>query len=634
MYVVFIILSIIVALIRKGRFSNIRYFRFSLWYLLILAFIIYAGYIAGTIMEIQFVLDYSYWIYFAVYVLIMITVVFNLHNIWSYILVVGVGLNFTATFLNGGKMPILQSALDMAMITDNGQLYLSYFGATNQLAITNPYVMGLCKIIGIPLGITGLPISAGDIIIAVSMFFIIQKMMVVPQARKATPQERLAYTDQLKYTSEFNLDEIAKATKETPENFEPAIISPKPAPKLDDTQNNLQKNKKSSHNDDLLLADDISDKKKDNIELAFDDELENASADLTDDDEFDSFLQKLDNINKKEDEKEIFDNAEEENIAKEEPDIFDKLVSEPAAAEETVIAEPNIEPESKPESKPEPEPENENENIAKLLDDLQPAANNKQIIEDRISDDDLQLVDDEEIQNIVSELIENDDTATDDYEDEELNQQKTDNADEMLSYMLNIFDKHKKAQTQPADIKNDEDEEIISRSIPKIADTETYVSKPKIDLFDDIRNEYDKNQQNESYSTEGVDTANPFIIENGRIIENPNYKFRKSNEPETKKKETEIPEESVIAFDSTQNLEFIRKEIFSELKKQEEAASNSPFKSGQIKNDDITASQTSNIKAANESDIAVTSDKIGTKDEYERVEFEIDGKTMYVWIKK
>ena len=623
MYVVFIILSIIVAFIRKGRFSNIRYFRFSLWYLLILAFLIYAGYIVGTIMEIQFVLDYSYWIYFAVYVLIMIAVVFNLHNIWSYVLVVGVGLNFTATFLNGGKMPILQSALDMARITDNGQLYLSYFGATNQLTITNPYVMSLCKIIGVPLGITGLPLSAGDIIIAISMFFIIQKMMVVPQARKATPQERLAYTDQLKYTSEFNLDEIAKATRETPENFEAPIISPKTASRLDDTQNNLQKNKKSPY-DEPLLADDISTKKKDNIELAFDDELENASTDLTDDDEFDSFLQKLDNINKKEDEKDVFDAVKEENIVQEEPDVFDKLVSEPAVVEEPAIAEPNIEP----------EPELENENIAKLLDDLQPASNNKQIIEDNISDDDLQLVDDEEIQNIVSELIKNDDTAIDDYEDEELNQQKTDNADEMLNYMLNIFDKHKKAQTPPLELKKDEDEEIIPRSIPKRADTETYVSKPKIDLFDDIRNEYDKNQQNESYSTDGVDTTNPFIIENGRIIENPNYKFRKSNEPEPKKKETEITEEPVIAFDSTQNLEFIRKEIFSELKKQEDAASNSSVKTGQIKNDNINASQLPDINAANESDEAASPDKNGTKDEYERVEFEIDGKTMYVWIKK
>lgn len=629
MYVVFIILSIIVALIRKGRFSNIRYFRFSLWYLLILAFILYAGYIVGTIMEIQFVLDYSYWIYFAVYVLIMITVVFNLHNVWSYILVVGVGLNFTATFLNGGKMPILQSALDMARITDNGQFYLSYFGATNQLTITNPYVMSLCKIIGIPLGVTGLPISAGDIIIAISMFFIIQKMMVVPQARKATPQERLAYTDQLKYTSEFNLDEIAKATKESPENLAAPIISSKQASRLGDTQNNLQKNKINDYNNDSLLADDLQSTKKDNIQLAFDDELENFAADLSDDDEFDSFLQKLDNINKKEDEKEVFDTAKEEEIPPQEPDIFDKLVSGPADAEEPVIVQPIMEPEMQP------EPEQENENIAKLIDDLQPDINNKQLIEEKISDDDLQLVDDEEIQNIVSELIKNDDTAIDDYDDEELTQQKSDNADEMLNYMLNIFDKHKKAQSAPIELKIDEDEEIISKSIPKIADTENYVSKPKIDLFDDIRNEYDKNQQNESYSAEGVDTTNPFIIENGRIIENPNYKFRKSNEPEPKKKESEIEQEPIIAFDSTQNLEFIRKEIFSELKKQEEAASNSPFKSGQVKNDNITASQAPNIKAENEEFAeGIPSDKNGTKDEYERVEFEIDGKTMYVWIKK
>ncbi|NMC56591.1 MAG: DUF5317 domain-containing protein, partial [Eubacteriaceae bacterium] len=546
---------------------------------------------------------------------------------WSYILVVGIGLNFTATFLNGGKMPILQSALDMARITDNGQLYLSYFGATNQLTITNPYVMSLCKIMGIPMGVTGLPISAGDIIIAVSMFFIIQKMMVVPQARKATPQERLAYTDQLKYTSEFNLDEIAKAAKEHQDDFAPQIPENlNKTNKLGDTQNVLQETNKNIYDDNMLLADDITDKKKDNIELAFDDELENAGADLSDDDEFDSFLQKLDNINKKEDEKDVFDSYKEEDAAEEEPDIFDKLVSEPEVeAKEPVFAEPEQEPEI--------EPEAEKENIAKLLDDLEPAINNTQI-EDQISDDDLELVDDEEIQNIVSELINNDDIAINDYEDDELTQQKSDNADEMLNYMLNIFDKHKKTQTQADEINQDEDEEIISESIPKRVDSENYVSKPKIDLFDDIRNEYDKNQQNATYSNDDIDTTNPFVIENGRIIENPNYKFRKSNEAEPKKKEQEIDEEPVIAFDSTQNLEFIRKEIFSELKKQEDAASGSPFKSAQNRNDNIDSTQNENVDTTSKSDESELSEKSGTKDAYERVEFEIDGKTMYVWIKK
>jgi hypothetical protein len=628
MYVGFIILSIIIALIRRGKFSNIKYFKFSLWYLLILALLVYAGYIAGTIMEIPFVIDYGYWIYFSVYVLVMITVVFNLNNIWSYILVIGIGLNFTATFLNGGKMPILQSALDMAKITDGGQFYLSYFGATNQVVATNPYVMGLCKIIGIPLGVTGLPISAGDIVIAISVFFIIQKMMVVPKVKKASPQERLAYTDQLHFTSEFNIDEIVSAAGETGSDLDEYISTVEngtadtqaTSPIAEDmilggNEDDLHIQPSILSEDDMLLGDndsaDISKENElslENGDLLLDNDIQNE-----DNDEYDSLLEKLDNISGDQEESET------------EMPIEDDMIQE---KEDTDAVQ-------------------EDENISKLLEDLQESS--QQQPAEEISEDDLNLSTNEEIQAIVSELVE--DEPTEMQEDLSAANEKSEEADEMLNYMISIFDKHKKEQSKmeapPVDEEYTEDK-LLDDLLQK-EDVTIFKPASKTELFEEpvapsAEKEFIRQESQEPMTGEHddeMDTTNPFIIQNGRIVENPNYKFRKNSDIDSKRKVQEVKEEAVIAFDSTQNLEFIRKEIFAELKRQEEEAMVSAAPTTVSKNTTVNETQViPNLDNAlnSSSEQAQTQKtapvKANSKEEYERVEFEIDGKIMYVWIKK
>jgi hypothetical protein len=619
MYVGFIILSIIIALIRRGKFSNVKYFKFSLWYLLILAFLVYAGFIAGTIMEIPFVTQYAYWIYFSVYVLVMITVVFNLNNIWSYLLVIGIGLNFTATFLNGGKMPILQSALDMAKITDGGQFYLSYFGATNQVVATSPYVMGLCKIIGIPLGVTGLPISAGDIVIAISLFFIIQKMMVVPRVKKASPQERLAYTDQLHFTSEFNIDEIVSAAGEAGSDLDDYITSVEneavakqtTSPIAEDiilggSEEELHTSPVSISGDDVLLGEEDFADNAAAADLPFDDDdlLLGGSTQEDDDDEYDDFLKKLDNIN-----------------------------GQPDEEDEDALSEPDLQIEEK-----ESDTEQEDENIAKLLGDLQQESLSDTQPIAVIAEEEFDLSADDEIQAIVSELVEED-------EEPSAAEDKSEEADEMLNYMISIFDKHKKEQNKTYDevVEEEYTEDKLLDDLLQKEDPSMFKPSSSAELFEEpIAVEKEIQRQEPSMideHDEEIDTTNPFIIQNGRIVENPNYKFRKSSDVDSKRKAQEVKEEAVIAFDSTQNLEFIRKEIFAELKRQEEAAMVSAAPTTVSKNINVNETQVIpnldnalNAKAAqNEQPGPV---KANSKEEYERVEFEIDGKIMYVWIKK
>ncbi len=263
MYLGIIILAVVVALARKGQLKNAQNFKINLWYLLIAALVVYIVLIAGTLANVAFVKDYSYWLYFIVYVLIMITVVFNLSSIWSYLLVLGIALNFTATFLNGGKMPILQSATDMA--GSNFPTFLKLFGATNQLTASTPYVMPLCRVIGVP----GLPISVGDLVVSVALFMLIQAMLVRPAAKKATPKDIADYTGKLNFTSELKIDEIIQAAGEESieelDSFLPASKRVAPAIEddiilgADDKDIDLRKDHfVSNMADDMILGEDAT----------------------------------------------------------------------------------------------------------------------------------------------------------------------------------------------------------------------------------------------------------------------------------------------------------------------------------------------------------------------------------------
>ncbi len=703
MYLGVVILSVIVALIRKGKFSNIKHTKVSLWYLLVVALLIYIGLIVGTMMQIPFVLSYQFWIYFAVYLFVLLPVVFNFSNIWYVVLIAGVGLNFMATFINGGQMPVLQSAVEMG---GNGiHTFMQTFGATNVLAtITEPYVMPLCRMAAIPLGFIAIPVSIGDIIISVGLFFIVQKFMVVKESHKAPEKERLEYTGKLNFTSELNIDEIVKAAEGGQMTGSEAGMI---APDVD-----IAASSKGALDDfifsaeeDVILGGDGSDTAQAPAQMgaaygliansvneapAIEGIPENgliaeAESQADEEDEFDSILRALDNVNNKQ----AADEAE-----KQQPLTMAQILEEQPIQE--VL--------------PEEEPQEKDEDIDVVLRSVEDI-----VQEEAEAAEEMPLQADEEIQSLMQDMI--DEEVQDEQADDEIgldiisasfddikpDEEQRDEADAMLRYMMSVFDSN--IEEEPI-FDEDEDDSYEGRLLKDIlADTqahrpaensasvEIYPPADKEDVyeiekvFDIIHEEalaeeksveemtddeidvvltqirsFEQEPQpeealriglsieDEMGPEEEIDTANPFIIQNGRIVENPNYKFKKALDLEEQRRQEEAREEAIIAFDSTQNLEFIRKEIFAEMKRQEKEAGIA----GEL-TEEAMMQKTSVIPAITDEmleDASQSAERIearseakeapptsvkrqqAVQEEYERVEFEIDGEIMYVWIKK
>ena len=276
----------------------------------------------------------------------------------------------------------------------------------------------------------------------------------------------MAYTDQLRYTSEYKLDDIAQAAKEQSYDFDEPIAIPSREQRSSAAVSvpSAGKNVLDLDDEDFILSDEFMPAKKtEDISYPIDSvtsdlgsvtsDLSRATADLDDDDEFDSFLQKLDNINKQEDAKDSLDISdyakadEEANIAflsLDEPDKAEQLddymkqqadelenifkpseednnllggiVEGPSATlgdeniniadvkeddEPVFFTKPKTEESSSLE--PEPDTEEEKENIAKLMDDLDSQVADADLVfeepEEQITEDELEL--EEEYEEVI-----------------------------------------------------------------------------------------------------------------------------------------------------------------------------------------------------------------------------------------
>lgn len=714
MYLGIIILSIVVALARKGQLKKAQSFKINLWYLLVIALFVYIALIAGTIGNAAFVKNYSYWLYFIVYVLVMVTIVFNLNNIWSYLLVLGVALNFTATFLNGGKMPILQSAVDMA--GSNFPAFLKVFGATNQLSASTPYVMPLCRIIGVP----GLPISIGDLIVSVALFMVVQLFFVQPAAKKATPKDIADYTGKLNFTNELKIDEIIQAAGEESIDELDSYLTSSRKPDLaleddiilGDDEGSIDLHKEhlvSSAADDMILGQDatkaLSYQQRQELEksLSTPDEEEReeditllpASSDSLveeDDEDYEEMLRVLDEIKHRQDQPS--QPAEDtQPTAIDESSFIDELGAEAGIVADDIVEEISDEDQS---------------NLDELLNELEQQAGSKfEEVEEPVVDAPVseteevadlateEITEEEPIEalGVVEEELEQttevpvevlgeiqmpseEDVALDEgeaiaYLPEEDNaealaaeaqaaQELQKNADAMLQYMSDLFVQNKQEQAAAISAAPTvEEDQLVEEIVETTTDEDvfaaaepepTHYEQPAAaaEAMEEVLPQAKEEPAPQAPAAEETpdeeddeddDSVYPFIIENGRIVENKNYKFQKGKDAE--QKNLDIEKDAPSIYDSTVNLENIRKEIFEELQRQEQEALSPLASAAQGQAEDAPQEPTADLDtisakegAPHRSKEAKSALAKDATNEYERVAFEIDGEINYVWIKK
>lgn len=187
-----LIVGIIIGYIRKGSLKNAFSKPYDKWYLgaigIVLAIFLHLYYLTNAFQDY---LTYLPIINFVSYLLILITLIFNLDDIYTILISIGIILNFIVTFLNGGFMPVsenvisimpLNSVLTQSIYTDSNGVYilmqnsealLGFLGVVFPIPILSSLVTKLATVAGL---------SPGDIFLLIGIVGIVQLAMTREEA--------------------------------------------------------------------------------------------------------------------------------------------------------------------------------------------------------------------------------------------------------------------------------------------------------------------------------------------------------------------------------------------------------------------------------------------------------------------
>ncbi|MEL7569375.1 MAG: DUF5317 domain-containing protein [Eubacteriaceae bacterium] len=204
-----ILLSFIIALIRKGKFKNIISYNIKFKIVFLLYLIVHAGLVFfGYLLPAQ-IADYSMLIYLLSYLLLLAFLARNIGKYEYIIILIGVFLNFAVTFLNGGKMPL---SLDAAVITglaDSGNVFLSKMHLISYAMDSSTKLSILGDIIPMPSAYPfRIVLSAGDIIISLGAFIAVQRMFVRKNSSIRLSQKKEVEREEIYFSNNIPLVDI------------------------------------------------------------------------------------------------------------------------------------------------------------------------------------------------------------------------------------------------------------------------------------------------------------------------------------------------------------------------------------------------------------------------------------------
>ena len=179
-----VIISLLVAKIRKGKFKNIEKIEIKAWYLLLIAasIQIILSVLKAIGFGIQgFDLGNSFlMLHILSYLFMLVCVILNLSKNYMKAFLIGILLNFIVIFANGGKMPV--SLNGIKGINDNIgiELPISDFNIKHQGVTVDTKFVYLSDIILIaePYPLPKI-LSVGDIFIMIGLFIFLQEAMVI-----------------------------------------------------------------------------------------------------------------------------------------------------------------------------------------------------------------------------------------------------------------------------------------------------------------------------------------------------------------------------------------------------------------------------------------------------------------------
>ena len=504
------VLSIIIGLVRKGSFSNILSSDIKASFLFIISLLLFITVRVGNAAGIALIADWTYFLLLGGYILLLLGIILNL-NIWMFVLLFGTVSNFVVTFINSGKMPISLTALQTAGLTaasiEDSAIYTLTSATTNF-----PFLGG---IIPLPLpSIFAEVLSPGTVLIAIGIFGIIQNVLLgitYEYEDEFQDSDQDLMTDENSdeeddfgrdYTvGDINITELEDTTDD--DDVDESIFS-RELPNLDPDleEKDVADDEQSASNTEILNelfnerdADQANeDYLDDSEEIAEEAEKTETAEILSEIEQMSESLEadtfsatetvELEDISKTDDEafEEVFGTDEDET---EDSELNEYLLENGEEEEgEYYFSEEN-------ENLSEEDTEEYFDNEDYVADDEDAEESNEDRLYDGSEDEEDEYLDDEEYDYDYDSEVEDDIDQIDPMESE----YATKNNDE-LTLSTNALQ---------------EAREVIEKDLSQ--------EKELLDFNKNVQNDQPLN----------VDTESPFIIVNGRIVENPYYKFKKGS---------------------------------------------------------------------------------------------------------
>ncbi|WP_105615230.1 DUF5317 family protein [Vallitalea okinawensis] len=167
--------SVIIALIRKGKFTNFEHVYIKGWYLILLSALVQVAsaklYLGKNEAIINILDNYYFYIHILSYILLLIGLILNIERKSFQLITVGTVLNFICILANNGTMPVHvpygpNPKVDLwHSILDEGTRLITF---ADVIPIPKPYPFPKL-------------LSIGDLLIIVGTFIFIQNCMVVKE---------------------------------------------------------------------------------------------------------------------------------------------------------------------------------------------------------------------------------------------------------------------------------------------------------------------------------------------------------------------------------------------------------------------------------------------------------------------
>lgn len=484
--IIIAVVSLIVALIRKGSFANLFDNDLKAPYLFILGIVLFVALKVGDGAGISLIQNYAYVIMLVAYIILLLAVVLNFNNVWMVPLLLGIILNFVVIFFNGGKMPISPSMMAIAGVSAETVAASS----TAAVADAGTALSFLGGIIPIPLpSIFAEVVSPGTLLIGAGMFGMIQNLML------GIVYE---YEEEEEEDEEETADGDAAEEEEKPRKKRRGLF----ARRDDDAED--EDDEDDYDDDDLPAGKDYTDEK---IDLGL---SESAGDGL---DELDKILDRADNEQPgdTDDESEAPAAADgaEQAVIDDDGSESDEELEQSFTGSLAGLDEAAAEADAVDESEIAAQPEDSGEELN--ADDFLSGG-------DDTDDDENDLFGfNETLDGDVAPEDTGDLTEEDDEDFSLLGQEITYGTEEVPA-------ENEYTDTQAgADVTVDESEALTENNGEK-----------KQDVLQRAKEMFDTAEQPEEEHTSAVplDVDSPYIIVNSRIVENPYYKFRKGAKEE------------------------------------------------------------------------------------------------------